>query len=123
MMETYETTQPWIVYTYGATHDGWWPLWNSTRILGYCKIGLLCCVCGKREVVKLKLPRFGPVQEPASGRHVERERFLREHLHPERGAPMSWVVPLKNLAAHPGGLNLDLLAMRLEADLNEGKES
>lgn len=34
------------------------------------------------------------------------------------GHPMSWAKPLRNPAAHPSGrLDLDLLAMRLEADL------
>jgi hypothetical protein len=32
---------------------------------------------------------------------------------------MSWAKPLANPAAHPGGLNLDLLGARLEADINE----
>ena len=38
---TYEATRPWVTYTYGRTHDGWWPLWNSTRVLGRARIGLL----------------------------------------------------------------------------------
>jgi hypothetical protein len=33
---------------------------------------------------------------------------------------MSWAKPLLNPQAHEGGLNLDLLAARLEADINEG---
>ena len=116
--ETYEVTQPWVIYTYGRTHDDWWPFWNSTRFLGRARIGLECCVCGHREVVTLRIPRFGSVPEPASGRHPERERFLAEHAHPDRGHPMSWARPLRNVAAHQGGLNLGLLAARLEADMN-----
>ena len=117
---TYETTQPWVAYHYGLTHDRLWPLWTSTRILGRARIGLECAVCGEKKVVSLRIPRFGPVPEPASGRHPARERFLAEHEHPDRGAPMSWAKPLLNSAAHPGGVSLDALAMRLEADINEG---
>lgn len=117
--ETFETTQPWVVYVYGRTHDGWWPLWSSTRVLGRARIGLECCVCGRKEVASLRIPRFGQVPEPESGRHPARERFLREHAHPDRGAPMSWKRPLRNPAVFPGGLPLDQLAMRLEAGANE----
>jgi hypothetical protein len=120
-MSTYETTQPWVLYHYGRTHDGWWPFWTSTRVLGRARIGMQCIVCGEEEVVTVRLPRFGAVPEPEGGKHRLRLEFLAGHAHPDRGAPMSWAVPLANLAAHPNGLNLDALAMRLEADLNEGR--
>lgn len=116
---TSEATQPWVCYHYGLTRDGWWPLWRSTRILGYCRIVMECAVCGGREVAKLRIPRFGAVPKLASGRHPVRERFLAEHAHPDRGAPMSWARPLLNPAVHPRGLDLDALAMRLEADMGE----
>lgn len=116
MSSTYETTQPWVLYHYGATHDRWWPIWNSTRVLGFARIGMQCMVCGARETAKVPVPRLGPLPVHASGRHPVRERFLAEHTHPDRPHPMSWAVPLANLAAHPGGLDLDLLAMRLQAD-------
>jgi hypothetical protein len=86
-MERAETAQPWVIYTYGRTHDGWWPIWSSTRILGRSRIGLECCVCGHTEVVTLRIPRFGPVPEPASDRHPERERFLA--IPPPRRTPMA----------------------------------
>lgn len=117
-LDTYETDQPWVTYHFGLTHDRWWPFWNSTRFLGYMRIGVACMVCGAEEVMKLRIPRISPVPEPTSGRHPERERFLAEHAHPDRGHPMSWAVPLRNPAAHPGGVSLDQLGMRLEADLN-----
>lgn len=122
LSETAESAQPWVIYTYGRTHDRWWPLWNSTRVLGHAKIGMECMVCGRTEVARLPLPRFGPVPEPASGRHPERERFLREHAHPDRGHPMSWARPMRNMNAHAGGLDLDLFGMRLAADLNQRPE-
>lgn len=119
-METFETTQPWVVYRYGLTHDRWWPFWNSTRFLGHARIGMECAVCGENRVAKLRIPRFGEVPEPASGRHPAREAFLREHRHPDRGHPMSWKRPLLNMAAHREGLDLDLLAMRLDGDIQDG---
>ena len=115
---TFEVTQPWVVYTYGLTHDGWWPLWNSTRVLGRARIVMECAVCGMRKIATIPMPRLGPVPQPASGRHPIREQFLAEHVHPYRGAPMSWARPLLNPAAHLDGIDLTALAMRLEADLN-----
>jgi hypothetical protein len=119
-METYETTQPWVCYRYGLTHDGYWPFWNSTRFLGVSKIEMECCVCGHREVARMKIPRWGEVPVPKSGRHPVREAFLAAHAHPDRGHPMSWALPLRNPAAFgSGGIDLDLLAARLEADMND----
>lgn len=118
-MSRAEESQPWVLYHYGLTHDLWWPFWSSTRVLGRMRIRMECMVCGKSEAPWLRIPRLGPVPEPKGGRHAERERFLAEHRHPDRGSPMSWAKPLANLNAHRGGLNLDALAMRLEADMNE----
>ena len=123
-MSTYEHTQPWVCYHYGLTHDGWWPFWSSTRFLGRSKIRMECCVCGKQEIATVPIPRWGPVPLPVSGRHPLRERFLVEHAHPDRGAPMSWARPLRNPAVFGAeGMPLDALAMRLEADINEGRDS
>lgn len=119
-MERAEESQPWVIYTYGRTHDHWWPFWNSTRVLGRARIGLECCVCGHTEVVSIRIPRFGQVPEPKSGRHSERERFLDEHAHPDRGNPMSWARPLRNFNVFgAAGFDPDLLAMRLEAELQD----
>lgn len=115
-MQTAETSQPWVVYTYGLTHDKWWPFWNSTRVLGRMRIKMACAVCGVTEVPTLRIPRFGPVPEPKGGRHPVRRQFLNEHVHPDKGHPMSWAMPLLNPGAHNGGLDIDLLTMRLNAD-------
>lgn len=115
-LDTYDTDQPWITYHYGRTHDEWWPFWSSTRVLGLARIGVACMVCGDSSVLTVRLPRFGPV--PDVGKHPKRTAYLVAHEHPDRGHPMSWAVPLRNMAAHPGGLNLELLAARLEADVN-----
>ena len=116
-MDTYEVEQPWVLYHYGITQDGFWPPWNSSRVLGRFKIIFECMVCGDRTVDWIRVPRFGKV--PDRGYHPKRSAYLKAHAHPDRGAPMSWAMPLANLYAHPGGLNVDALAMRLEADLNE----
>jgi hypothetical protein len=117
-MQTAETDQPWVVYTYGLTHDKWWPFWNSTRVLGRMRIKMTCAVCGTEEAPWLRIPRFGPI--PDKGRHPARIKFLLEHVHPDRPHPMSWSMPFLNPGVHQGGIDLDLLAMRLQADLNGG---
>jgi hypothetical protein len=116
--ENYDTNHPWVIYIYGRTHDTFWPPWSSTRVLGRMAIDLECMVCGDRTRQWLRIPRFGIVN-PSGGHHPGRVKYLAEHAHRDRGAPMSWARPLRNIAAHEGGLNLDGLAMRLEADRNE----
>jgi hypothetical protein len=119
-MHTFETDQPWVIYHYGRTQDGWWPFWNSTRVLGRSCIVAECAVCGDKTEIWMKIPRFGAI--PDRGPHPLRLKYLAEHKHPDRGSPMSWARPLLNPEAHPGGINLDALAMRLEADMNEEPE-
>lgn len=106
----YDTDAPWIC---------WWFLTTDrmTRITGRSKVQMECVICGGQETIKIKIPRFGPVVQ--EGKHPERARFILEHMHPDRGHPMSWAKPLRNLAAIGNTIDLDLLAMRLEADLRE----
>jgi hypothetical protein len=118
---TYEVSQPWVAYHYGATHDGWWPLWRSTHVIGRAIIRMECAVCGKRETARLRIPRFGPI--PDRGPHPVRQQFLVDHAHPDRPHPMAWAKPLLNPAAHPGGLNLDMLGMRLSADISAAHDA
>ena len=116
--DTYETTQPWVLYHFGLTHDGWWPLWTSTRVLGRARIRCTCCVCGDRTVLTIRMPRFGQV--PDVGHHPARSAYLAAHEHVDRGHPISWALPMSNLAVFgTQGLSADLLAMRLEADIND----
>jgi hypothetical protein len=111
---TYETEQPWVIYHYLTTD-------RRTRITGWSIIECECAVCGERRKVKLRIPRIGPVAD--RGRHPERVRFLLDHLHrADERHPMAWAKPLLNPAAHPGGIDLDLLAMRLEAELVGGDQ-
>jgi hypothetical protein len=114
---TYEVDQPWVIYRFGLTHDTWWPVWNSTRFLGYAKIQVTCLVCGTKDIIKMKMPRVGSISD--NGSHPLRVAFLEQHQHPDKGHPMSWKIPMGNPAvfAH-GDIPLDLLAMRLEGDIN-----
>lgn len=108
---TYEVDQPWVVYHYQTTD-------RRTRITGVAKIMCECAVCGERETIRFRIPRFGKIVD--RGKHPERIRFLLAHVHKDSAThPMAWARPLLNPAAYPGGLDLDLLAMRLEADLRD----
>lgn len=120
-MSTYETTQPWVCYHYGLTHDLWWPFWSSTRVLGHAKITCECAVCGVSQVMKVRMPRFGKVID--RGDHPMRSAFLKAHAHPDRGHPMSWAKPLLNPEAHDDGINLAALGRRIKNDLLHGPAS
>lgn len=76
-MITYEESQPWITYTYGTTHDGWWPLWRSTHILGCACIVAQCLRCGQWEPIWFRVKRFGDI--PDRGHHPKRVAFMLEH--------------------------------------------
>ena len=98
-LETYETTQPWVVYTYMRTD-----LW--VRFFGWTEIRCECCICGVQEVLRLKMPRFGAI--PDRGKHPARIAFLASHEHPlQQTAPETWAKPLRNPDAH--GDFLDIL--------------
>jgi len=109
--ETYETDAPWVTWQWLSTD-------RETRVTGRMRLRLICCVCGQREIVKVKIRRFGKVPEPPDGVHPARKAAKIRHAHPDRGHPMSWALPLRNPFAN-GGIDLDQFAMRLEADLNE----
>lgn len=110
--ETYETTAPWVTWTWLSSD-------RETRITGRMRHKLTCCVCGKREIVRTPIPRWGPITPPPGGVHPSRLAAVERHAHPDRGHPMSWAIPLRNPGAHRGGLDLDLMAMRLQADVDE----
>lgn len=105
VVQTAEPDMPWLVYTYGRVHDGWWPLWRSSRLLGRTAIGTDCAICGESAVAVIRLPRYGPVSAGPGGPPAERLRFLRAHVHEDRAEPTGWTV------------DRDALAMRLEAEL------
>jgi len=112
LRETYETDAPWVTWRWLSSD-------RETRVTGHMRMKMICCVCGKTEIIRPRIPRFGPVPIPEGGRHPERIAAVERHAHPDRGSPMSWALPLRNIGAHPGGLSIDALAMRLEADMNE----
>lgn len=113
--QTYETNAPWVTWVWLSSD-------RETRITGRSRMRLTCAVCGKRETVRIRIPRLGPVPRPEGGIHPARRAAIERHAHPERGHPMSWSMPLLNPAAHQGGISLDLLAARLEADMNTKEE-
>src|SRR5262245_1963345 len=85
--ERYDTDQPWICWRF-LNFDA------RTRITGRSVILMDCCVCGEKRKVRIRMPRFGAV--PDNGRHPERLKFMFDHLHPDKGHPMSWAKPLRN---------------------------
>lgn len=97
-LETYETKQPWVVYTY--LHSDRW-----TRIWGRCEIAAECCICGEREILKIKMPRFGEIVD--RGPHPLRVEFLSRHVHQfQQRAPETWALPLRNPEAHDDLLDI-----------------
>jgi hypothetical protein len=110
LSERYDTDEPWICWRFLTTD-------RRTRLTGRSVVLLDCCVCGQTRKVRIRIPRFGPI--PDRGEHPERIRFKLDHLHPDKGHPMSWAKPLRNPFGQRGGLDLDMLAMRLEADLRK----
>lgn len=109
--QTYEIEQPWVIYTYPYTDA------ECDRRGLFAHVVMECIVCGVAEDWTVKA---GEKPKPqVNGYAAERVDFLLAHRHPDRGAPMSWAKPLANLAAHPSGMDVDALAMRLEADINQ----
>jgi hypothetical protein len=104
----YDTDLPWVCWWFLSTD-------RETRFTGRCRVLMECAVCGERRRFRFPIPRFGPI--PDRGEHPVRTRFKLAHLHRDKPNPMAWARPLLNPAAHRKGIDLDLLAMRLEADL------
>lgn len=112
---TYEANQPWVTYTYPYTDA------ECDRRGLLAHVVMECIVCGVTEDWTVRADEKPKPQ--VGGYAPERRAFLAAHSHPDRGAPMSWAKPLANPAAHPGGIDPDALAMRLEADLNDEPEA
>lgn len=113
----YDTDQPWICWSFLSSD-------RETRITGRSRVRMDCCVCGRVEKIRIRLPRFGSVPIPPGGRHAERVRFMLAHLHPDKGPMFTWAKPLRNPWPNsPSGIDLDALAMRLQADLLAAEDS
>lgn len=108
--ERYDTDAPWICWRFLTTDA-------RTRITGRMVVLMDCCVCGETRKLRLKIPRVGDTT--TQGKHPARAQFILDHLHPDKGHPMSWAKPLRNPFGISGSIDLDLLAMRLQADLQE----
>ena len=106
----YDTDLPWICWWFLSTD-------RETRFTGRSRVLMQCAMCGEKRKLRFRIPRFGPI--PDRGEHPVRTRFKLDHLHRHDRSrnPFSWALPLLNPAAHGKGIDLDLLAMRLEADL------
>lgn len=94
--ETYETTQPWVCYTYLHTDE------EADR-LGYSEIECECCVCGAKRIVRFHLPSSAEIDAmnlPPNHKHTERVKFLAEHDHRPLPHALTWAKPLRNVAAH-----------------------
>lgn len=112
--ETYETRQPWVTYTYRYTD-------RALTLFGRSLIGMTCCICGRREDALIKGPRRGPIED--KGHHPERRRFLKEHEHPGVNRnPMSWDLPLRNMAALRTGDLEDVLGVAINRAVRPSTE-
>jgi hypothetical protein len=67
---------------------------------------LTCCICGKKETVRIRIPRVGPVPPPPHGVHPERLRAIERHAHPGLHNPADWSMPFRNPGAWQGGIPL-----------------
>lgn len=112
--QTYETDAPWITWT-------WLSLDRETRITGHSRMKLTCCICGKSEVIRIRIPRWGPVPIPEGGVHTERHKARERHAHPDRRDPADWVLPFRNMAAFPAGLPLDMFQRVAETAVMENQ--
>lgn len=120
--ETYLAAQPWIVLGYPMSDQ------EADANGGRSLINLECCICGTQEEHSYMLPPDNdPVWDNLKGRGlIESEVILKhfqlEHLHPDKQtSPMfQWAMPLRNVQAIPGGINLEQLRQRLEQELAKG---
>lgn len=97
--QTYETAAPWITWT-------WLSFDRETRITGRSRMRLTCCICGRHEVIRIRIPRWGPVPVPEGGVHAERLRAIERHAHPGQRNPADWALPFRNPAGWGAGIPL-----------------
>jgi hypothetical protein len=109
---TYESVQPWVVYTYLRTDA------EADR-LGIA-IEMLCTICGEKEVAEFPMPSSEDLAAlPADYKHPLRVAFLEKHVHRlQQKAPETWALPLLNPAAH--GDTMDILRDVAERAVRQG---
>ena len=113
--ETYETDAPWVTWTWLSTD-------RETRFTGRMRVRLTCCICGETEIIRLRIPRFGPVPTPVGGVHPARHQAKDRHAHPGLRDPADWKLPLRNWAAWPQGVPLGLFQRLAETAVIEANE-
>jgi len=94
--DTYETDQPWVVYTFLTTPEA------EARNRGLVPVHMQCAICGGWVNAELQLPPPGrPAPLPVGGVHPMREAFLAVHAHPGavRREPRLWEKPQLNPTA------------------------
>jgi hypothetical protein len=98
---TYETGQPWVVYTYARTDE------EADALGGIGLIVMRCAICGETEDCELDLNNPPPAMSEPGYKHPARIAFLAAHTHPmQRTAPETWALPLLNPAAHTDTLDV-----------------
>lgn len=110
--ETYETDAPWITWTWLSTD-------RETRFTGRMRHKLTCCICGKTEIVRTPIPRWGPVPKPEGGIHPMRVAAIERHSHPGQRNRADWALPLRNPV---GGLDLGIFQRVAETAVMEHAE-
>ena len=85
-----EADAPWVTWTLPYTD-------RMTRLAGRSTAVMTCCVCGARERVSVRIPRWGPVPVPPGGRHQARLDAIVRHAHPHQRNPSDWALPLRNI--------------------------
>jgi hypothetical protein len=94
LYQTYEHSQPWVVYTYPRTDA------EADR-LGEALIVMQCAVCGEREEWRAPLPSAEECARiPADHKPQARIDFLVKHNHRPLPHALTWALPLLNVAAH-----------------------
>lgn len=103
--ETFETAQPWVIYSYLTTDA------EADANGGEGQILIRCAICGVREVCVIAIPDE-PLHTPPDYRHPQRAAFLAAHQHPGVNRnPLSWEQPLANPAALRDGDLEDVLGV------------
>lgn len=98
---TYDSERPWITHCFAYTD-------RALRLFGRSIVLAECCICGVTEDIVI---REGD-RRPGQRMHPDRERFVREHIHPGVNRnPKSWELPLRNPAALQDGDLEDILGI------------
>jgi hypothetical protein len=88
----YEVGKPWICYFYLSDS-------REAALRGVSRMELVCAICGRRDKVRLRIPRFLKPINPEGAYHPLRVAFLDNHTHRmQRNRRDLWALPLLNVA-------------------------